>query len=427
MLFFCSLAAELFRRRHCDAPCAKDEQRLFPAHSRISQTNCGLDYRWPIKPDESSRFALPGVMSHQLCSPRRPSAVVSISFLQVARGEIPPTPGISDARGKPSASSTSARDVGTEASGNNGQTIPQRCLDRSYSAADHFPNRRDLEMVPLLAAESTPPVHQPDADSSSSREASTTDPRRAEVQVIVETVKTMAGIKKDMEHMEQLQEGEGKYETSTSRVIKVDTLTASLSTAAGTSVSSDDKAALLGERTADVFDSPSVVSNRDQRNGRYRYPEEGASRRNSGVAVSQDVAVADGFEDRAGVRRRSFSNPYTGVLASRDDSRPATGSGKFVREEKALWCAGAVLLVVGSLVNFASFGFAPQSLLASLGSVQFVSNVVFGKVSQDQEPTAQGALAHPRLHGSSIFGSRPIRCHDSVYHRANRAQETPPI
>lgn len=47
---------------------------------------------------------------------------------------------------------------------------------------------------------------------------------------------------------------------------------------------------------------------------------------------------------------------------------------------RACWCCGAVLLVVGSLVNFASFGFAPQSLLASLGSVQFVSNVVFGKV-----------------------------------------------
>lgn len=45
------------------------------------------------------------------------------------------------------------------------------------------------------------------------------------------------------------------------------------------------------------------------------------------------------------------------------------------------WYCGAVLLVVGSLVNFASFGFAPQSLLASLGSVQFVSNIVFGKVS----------------------------------------------
>lgn len=53
----------------------------------------------------------------------------------------------------------------------------------------------------------------------------------------------------------------------------------------------------------------------------------------------------------------------------------------FRRRIKACWWCGAALLVVGSLVNFASFGFAPQSLLASLGSVQFVSNVAFGKVS----------------------------------------------
>lgn len=52
----------------------------------------------------------------------------------------------------------------------------------------------------------------------------------------------------------------------------------------------------------------------------------------------------------------------------------------FRRRIKACWWCGAALLVVGSLVNFASFGFAPQSLLASLGSVQFVSNVAFGKV-----------------------------------------------
>ena len=45
-----------------------------------------------------------------------------------------------------------------------------------------------------------------------------------------------------------------------------------------------------------------------------------------------------------------------------------------------LWCSGASSLAFGSVLNFVSMGFAPQSLLASLGSVQFVSNVVFGKL-----------------------------------------------
>ncbi|CAM9687756.1 unnamed protein product, partial [Phaeothamnion confervicola] len=43
-----------------------------------------------------------------------------------------------------------------------------------------------------------------------------------------------------------------------------------------------------------------------------------------------------------------------------------------------VWYAGAGALVFGSLLNFLSMGFAAQSLLASLGSVQFISNVVFG-------------------------------------------------
>ncbi|CAM9689339.1 unnamed protein product, partial [Discosporangium mesarthrocarpum] len=49
---------------------------------------------------------------------------------------------------------------------------------------------------------------------------------------------------------------------------------------------------------------------------------------------------------------------------------------------RRVWLGGALTLLLGSLINFVSLSFAPQSLLASLGSVQFVSNVVFGKVRE---------------------------------------------
>lgn len=42
------------------------------------------------------------------------------------------------------------------------------------------------------------------------------------------------------------------------------------------------------------------------------------------------------------------------------------------------WQLGVLLFGVGNVANFVSFGFAAQSLLAALGSIQFVSNVVFG-------------------------------------------------
>ena len=45
-----------------------------------------------------------------------------------------------------------------------------------------------------------------------------------------------------------------------------------------------------------------------------------------------------------------------------------------------MWVFGTFVFVTGSLLNFASYPFAPQSMLASLESVQFVSNLLFGKV-----------------------------------------------
>lgn len=96
-----------------------------------------------------------------------------------------------------------------------------------------------------------------------------------------------------------------------------------------------------------------------------------------------------GFDDYRGVRRRAMSSPRQGLL-SKMSSEEEMEAGPAMRartgdelhgKAKAVWYLGAVMLVAGSLVNFASFGFAPQSLLSSLGSVQFVSNVIFGKVS----------------------------------------------
>ena len=41
---------------------------------------------------------------------------------------------------------------------------------------------------------------------------------------------------------------------------------------------------------------------------------------------------------------------------------------------------GSIMFLVGGILNFVSMGFAAQSLLASLGSAQFVSNVAFGRL-----------------------------------------------
>jgi len=58
---------------------------------------------------------------------------------------------------------------------------------------------------------------------------------------------------------------------------------------------------------------------------------------------------------------------------------PPTHTIKIKPRESWTWIIGTCIFVSGSLMNFASFGFAPQMLLASLESVQFVTNVFFGR------------------------------------------------
>lgn len=112
----------------------------------------------------------------------------------------------------------------------------------------------------------------------------------------------------------------------------------------------------------------------------------GTGRKKRGVSNGNEAGSGDDYEDHPGVRRRALSSPRQGLLARpgrewvAEGSRGGGSEGEFEWRTKPLWYCGATLLGIGSLVNFASFGFAPQSLLASLGSVQFVSNVVFGKV-----------------------------------------------
>lgn len=63
----------------------------------------------------------------------------------------------------------------------------------------------------------------------------------------------------------------------------------------------------------------------------------------------------------------------------RDQKSSSVNSPAGERYSVQIWRVGMAVFVIGSLVNFASFAFAAQSLLAALGTVQFVSNVIFAK------------------------------------------------
>lgn len=51
------------------------------------------------------------------------------------------------------------------------------------------------------------------------------------------------------------------------------------------------------------------------------------------------------------------------------------------------WRLGLIMFIIGSVINFCSFAFAAQSLLACLGSVQFISNVFFARIILKEKPS----------------------------------------
>jgi drug/metabolite transporter (DMT)-like permease len=65
--------------------------------------------------------------------------------------------------------------------------------------------------------------------------------------------------------------------------------------------------------------------------------------------------------------------------AAEAEKSTAEGS-KEPAKKGSWWQVGMGLFVLGNLLNFTSFSFANQSLLAALGSVQFVTNVAFGRL-----------------------------------------------
>eukprot|EP01038_Epipyxis_sp_PR26KG_P005418 gene5418-7507_t len=100
-------------------------------------------------------------------------------------------------------------------------------------------------------------------------------------------------------------------------------------------------------------------------------------------------------------------------------------------EEKKWRHIGTLIFVFGNLFTFASFGFGAQSLIASLESIQFVSNIVFAKYVHHETITFRMCLATLSIvvgnvlvvlfaaHASILFTSKDmIRLYlkNTIYH-----------
>jgi hypothetical protein len=82
-------------------------------------------------------------------------------------------------------------------------------------------------------------------------------------------------------------------------------------------------------------------------------------------------------------RRAPWMSPVkTAPFENHDESQSEFELVKVKRNpiDSITWIVGTIIFVSGSLLNFASYAFAAQSMLASLESVQFVTNLVLGKL-----------------------------------------------
>eukprot|EP01032_Pedospumella_encystans_P009842 gene9842-11555_t len=95
---------------------------------------------------------------------------------------------------------------------------------------------------------------------------------------------------------------------------------------------------------------------------------------------------------------------------NKGDSTPAAENSEMVASDKMSeeaclsWTnVGRIVFVIGSLFTFASFAFGAQSLIASLESVQFVSNVVFVYYVHREAITRRMLIATLSIVGGNVL------------------------
>lgn len=128
----------------------------------------------------------------------------------------------------------------------------------------------------------------------------------------------------------------------------------------------------------------------------------------NGTTVADVLAKKGSFDGNTLTSVNHSSVGAQPTLNARTASSSVNSAAGFLAKKSSkdihsLWYTGASSLGAGSILNFISMGFAPQSLLASLGSVQFISNVVFGKVILKETVTIRIVLGTATIISGNVI------------------------
>jgi len=107
------------------------------------------------------------------------------------------------------------------------------------------------------------------------------------------------------------------------------------------------------------------------------------------IGVGIALGIAGSISVNAGQNLQSFSMSrlVCDMTIKRQD--PSKGLNLY---KSWIWLLGMALYFIGAALIFASYKFAPQSTLASLGGIQFATNIFFAKLLQNMEITKRMLL-----------------------------------
>jgi len=130
------------------------------------------------------------------------------------------------------------------------------------------------------------------------------------------------------------------------------------------------------------------------------------------------LAALGSFVSNLGVTLQKLHHIQSAKSSSSSSSSTAESSrGDYYKQ--ALWRVGLALVVVGSVADFAALSFAPQSLVAPLGSLTLVSNVIFAPLLLKEKITTRDLIATVTIVSGSTIAVAFASHDDVIYGMAD--------
>jgi drug/metabolite transporter (DMT)-like permease len=136
-------------------------------------------------------------------------------------------------------------------------------------------------------------------------------------------------------------------------------------------------------------------------------------------AIGVGLAALGSFVSNLGVTLQKLHHIQCAqaVTSTATDGASSTKTSNHRHDyyKQSLWRIGLALVVVGSVADFVALSFAPQSLVAPLGSLTLVSNVIFAPLLLKEKITTRDLIATITIVSGSTIAVAYASHDDVIY------------